>query len=129
VTASVSTPGGTSDHRAARERLLALGVIRAEGPLAGQFAEWAAAGHLRLRLVRSNVEKRERESPAQRPRHAAVTPPSTGSAAPVMNEASSDRRKSAALAISSGRPVRPSGTAPAARRRTRSSGSIPAVDF
>src|SRR6185503_18167825 len=46
-----------------------------------------------------------------------------------MNEASSDRRKRAALAISSGRPVRPSGTDPPARRRTRSSGSMPAVDF
>src|SRR6266850_1899416 len=50
-------------------------------------------------------------------------------ATPVMNDASSDSRKSAALAISSGRPVRPSGTAPAPRRRTSSSGSIPAVDF
>src|SRR5205807_8487526 len=63
------------------------------------------------------------------PAHDAVTPPSTGRAAPVMNEASSESRKRAALAISSGRPVRPRGTAPAARRRTRSSGSMPAVDF
>jgi hypothetical protein len=44
-------------YRDARERLLRLRVIRTHGPLAGQFAEWAAAGHLRLRLVRSNVEK------------------------------------------------------------------------
>src|SRR5262245_7885 len=60
---------------------------------------------------------------------AAVTPPSTGSATPVTNDASSERRNSAALAISSGRPVRPSGTEPWARLRTSSSGSIPAVDF
>jgi hypothetical protein len=45
------------EYRDARERLLRLGVIRTDGPLAGQFAEWAAAGHLRLRLVQSNVEK------------------------------------------------------------------------
>ena len=47
---------------------------------------------------------------------AAVTPPSTGRAAPVMKEASSERRKRAAFAISSGRPVRPSGTEPPALR-------------
>src|SRR6266545_4358035 len=61
--------------------------------------------------------------------HAAVTPPSTGRATPVMNDASSESRKRAALAISSGWPVRPSGTAPAARLRTSSSRSMPAVDF
>src|SRR5215470_1735366 len=63
------------------------------------------------------------------PLHAAVTPPSTGSATPVTNDASSERRNSAAFAISSGRPVRPSGTEPWARLRTSSSGSMPAVDF
>src|SRR5712692_9717589 len=63
------------------------------------------------------------------PAHAAVTPPSTGSAAPVINDASSERRKSAALAISSGRPVRPSGTEPWARLCTSASGFIPTVDF
>jgi hypothetical protein len=61
--------------------------------------------------------------------YAAVTPPSTGSAAPVMNDASSESRKSAAFAISSGLPVRPSGTEPWERLRTSSSGSIPTVDF
>ena len=45
------------EYRDARKRLLRLGVIRTDGPLAGQFAEWAAAGHLRLRLVPSNVHK------------------------------------------------------------------------
>jgi hypothetical protein len=45
------------EYRDARKRLLRLGVIRTDGPLAGQFAEWAAAGHLRLRLVPSSVNK------------------------------------------------------------------------
>ena len=40
----------------------------------------------------------------------AVAPPSTGSATPVTNDASSDNKKSAALAISSGLPGRPMGT-------------------
>src|SRR5262245_47032344 len=44
-------------YRDARERLRRLGVIRTEGPLAAQFAEWVAAHHLRLRLVPSNVQK------------------------------------------------------------------------
>lgn len=44
-------------YREAHALLLRWGVIRTDGPLAGQFAEWAAAGHLRLRLVRSNVQK------------------------------------------------------------------------
>ena len=39
----------------------------------------------------------------------AVPPPSTTRVAPVMNEESSVARKSAALAISSGLPIRPSG--------------------
>jgi predicted PurR-regulated permease PerM len=67
--------------------------------------------------------------PTPRPDQAAVTPPSTGSATPVTNDASSDSRKSAAFAISSGRPVRPIGTEPCARFCTSSSGSMPAVDF
>src|SRR5262249_14601160 len=56
----------------------------------------------------------------------AVVPPSTGRAAPVTNEASSESKKSAALAISSGRPGRPIGFWPA-RWRTSSSGSRPRV--
>ena len=40
-----------------------------------------------------------------------VRPPSTGSATPVMNDASSEARKSSARATSSGRPGRPRGQA------------------
>jgi hypothetical protein len=39
------------------QRLHRLKVIRTEGPLAGQVAEWVAARHLGLRLVPSNVQK------------------------------------------------------------------------
>lgn len=41
----------------ARQRLRRLKVIRTEGPLAGQVAEWVAARHLGLRLVPSSVQK------------------------------------------------------------------------
>ena len=44
-------------HRDASERLRSLGVIRTDGPLAGQFAEWIAARYLGLDLVKSSVEK------------------------------------------------------------------------
>src|SRR5215470_12603374 len=87
---------------------------------------------LAVLVVRGLADPRNGDLAAQRSFlsvHAAVTPPSTGSATPVTNDASSEMRKSAALAISSGLPVRPSGTAPAARFCTSSSGSIPAVDF
>ena len=50
-------------------------------------------------------------------RELAVIPPSTTSSAPVMNEASSDARNSAALAISAASPKRPIGTC--TRRRCR----------
>ena len=92
------------------------------------MCKFGVVGFVKSLAVRLAPEK-IRVNAVRNESQAAVTPPSTGNAAPVMNDASSDRRNSAALAISSGRPVRPSGTAPAARRRTRSSGSRPAVDF
>ena len=75
------------------------------------------------------VRQRVVDALALRRPQTAVTPPSTGSAAPVTNDASSESRNRAAFAISSGFPVRPSGTEPAARLATSSSGSMPAVDF
>ena len=74
---------------ACRARLLA-GTARA-GPSAGRLAP--------LRHSRGR----------RSPRPHAVAAPSTGSAAPETNEASSEIRNSAALAISSGLPVRPIG--------------------
>src|SRR5579875_871640 len=44
-------------------------------------------------------------------RYIAVRPPSTGAAKPVTNEASSEHSHSTAAAISSGRPIRPTGCA------------------
>jgi hypothetical protein len=41
----------------ARERLRRLGVIRTDGALAGQFAEYVACKHLRLCIAPSNVQK------------------------------------------------------------------------
>src|SRR5215212_5972381 len=48
-------------------------------------------------------------------------PPSTGSTAPVIQDASSDARKRAALTTSSGSPTRPSGYHAATRSKTRGS--------
>jgi hypothetical protein len=48
--------GALLRYRDAQERLHRLGVIRTDGPIAGQFGEWVAAQYLRLRLVRSNVQ-------------------------------------------------------------------------
>jgi hypothetical protein len=44
-------------------------------------------------------------------------PPSTGSTAPVMNEASSEARKAMALATSAGSPMRPIGCMPSIAAR------------
>jgi hypothetical protein len=49
-----------------------------------------------------------------------VKPPSTGSATPVMNDASGDARNSAAAAHSDGRARRPSGCARSYSSRVRS---------
>jgi hypothetical protein len=49
--------GALFRYRDAQERLQRLGVIRTDGPIAGQLGEWVAAQYLRLRLVRSNVQK------------------------------------------------------------------------
>ena len=55
----------------------------------------------------------------------AVRPPSTTMAAPVMNDASSEARKSTVLAISPASPTRPIGCAAACwRRRALSLGDL-----
>src|SRR5262249_14793551 len=53
--------------------------------------------------------------------HAALVPPSTGITVPVTKDASSEARKHARLAISSGRPIRRNGARPTRRSRISAS--------
>ena len=77
--------------------------------------------------TRSGAQPRRwagRGSPMPRRCDCAVSPPSTTIAWPVTNDDSSDDSHTAAAAISSGRPMRPSGWACSLRRRASGSPSI-----